>query len=199
MSLRLLPALVLLLATGPAPAQQQPAGPPPSTQRPVPALRPEDRAAYLDARVAAVHAGLGLTAAQDALWPALENAVREGLAQSLLLHDRAIAAGQAADPVERLSRIAEASIARGQVLRRIVEAARPLYASLTEEQKARIPILLSGGARLGDLSFGLLPRSLFPARSGPLSPPPGNPSAAPRPADGQGPDRFGPPPGGDRD
>ena len=40
-------------------------------------MSPEDRAAYADARIAAVHAGLKLTADQEKLWPPVEAAVRE--------------------------------------------------------------------------------------------------------------------------
>src|SRR6202051_377384 len=38
---------------------------------------PEDRAAFADARIAAVHAGLKLTPDQEKLWPPLEAAVRD--------------------------------------------------------------------------------------------------------------------------
>src|ERR1700754_1254216 len=40
-------------------------------------MAPEDRAAYVDARIAAVHAGLKLNADQEKLWPPVETAVRE--------------------------------------------------------------------------------------------------------------------------
>ena len=40
-------------------------------------MNPEDRAAYADARIAAVHAGLKLTADQEKLWPPIEAAVKE--------------------------------------------------------------------------------------------------------------------------
>src|SRR5260370_7164424 len=40
-------------------------------------MNPEDRAAYADARIAAVHAGLKLTADQEKLWPPVEAAVKE--------------------------------------------------------------------------------------------------------------------------
>src|SRR5215470_14899691 len=38
---------------------------------------PEDRAAFADARIAAIHAGLKLTADQEKLWPPVEAAVRD--------------------------------------------------------------------------------------------------------------------------
>src|SRR5579883_488595 len=40
-------------------------------------MSPEDRAAMLDARIAAVHAGLKLTPDQEKLWPPVESAVRD--------------------------------------------------------------------------------------------------------------------------
>ena len=40
-------------------------------------MNPEDRAAFLDARVAAVRAGLKLIADQEKLWPPVEAAVRD--------------------------------------------------------------------------------------------------------------------------
>src|SRR6201998_3619229 len=40
-------------------------------------MTPEDRAAFADARIAAVHAGLKLTPDQEKLWPPGESAVRD--------------------------------------------------------------------------------------------------------------------------
>ena len=40
-------------------------------------ISPEDRAAFADARIAAVHAGLTLTPDQEKLWPPVEQAVRD--------------------------------------------------------------------------------------------------------------------------
>src|ERR1700722_17536730 len=40
-------------------------------------ISPEDRAAFADARIAAVHAGLKLTPDQEKMWPPLESAVRD--------------------------------------------------------------------------------------------------------------------------
>jgi len=40
-------------------------------------MNPEDRAAFADARIAAVHAGLKLTPDQEKLWPPVEAAVRD--------------------------------------------------------------------------------------------------------------------------
>src|SRR3981189_3634165 len=40
-------------------------------------MNPQDRAAFTDARIAAVHAGLKLTPDQEKLWPPVEAAVRD--------------------------------------------------------------------------------------------------------------------------
>src|ERR1700744_4657208 len=40
-------------------------------------MSPEDRAAFVDARIPAVHAGLKLTPDQEKMWPPLEAAVRD--------------------------------------------------------------------------------------------------------------------------
>src|SRR4051812_33742828 len=40
-------------------------------------INPEDRAAFADARIAAVHAGLKLTPDQEKLWPPVEAAVKD--------------------------------------------------------------------------------------------------------------------------
>src|ERR1700722_14688235 len=40
-------------------------------------MNPEDRAAMADAKIAAVHAGLKLSADQEKLWPPVESAVRD--------------------------------------------------------------------------------------------------------------------------
>src|ERR1700760_5133412 len=40
-------------------------------------MNPEDRAAMVDARIAAVHAGLKLTPDQEKIWPPIEAAVRD--------------------------------------------------------------------------------------------------------------------------
>src|ERR1700748_2463440 len=57
-------------------------------------INPEDRAAFADARIAAVHAGLKLTPDQEKLWPPLEAAVRDLVKLRI---DRANARMNAAD------------------------------------------------------------------------------------------------------
>ena len=64
---------LMLLASAYAYAQQPPGGRD-GGRRWQP--RAEDRAAFLDARLAALHAGLKLTPDQNSLWDAFENSVR---------------------------------------------------------------------------------------------------------------------------
>lgn len=108
----------------------------------------EDRAALTDARIAAVKAGLKLTADQEKLWPPLETAVRDF---TKLEADRANARRQARqggeaqaarpDPVARLSARADSMAATAAALKKIADAAEPLYKTLDDGQKHRLALL----------------------------------------------------------
>ena len=109
----------------------------------------EDRAAFADARIAAVHAGLKLTADQEKLWPPVEAAVKEF---AKLRIDRANARMNAMrdddrdrqgprDPVARLRERADAMGATAAALKKIADAADPLYKTLDEGQKRRLAVL----------------------------------------------------------
>lgn len=103
---------------------------------------PADRAAFLDARIAALHAGLELSADQEKLWPPVESAIRA--ISKTIADERANARseGRPADPIARLQRISANQIERGQALKKLADAASPLYAALNDEQKHRLPALL---------------------------------------------------------
>ncbi len=112
-------------------------------------ISPEDRAAFADARIAAVHAGLKLTPDQEKLWPPLEAAVRDF---AKLRIDRANARMNARsddtkdaqnqdDPVARLRQRADNMTASGAALKKIADAADPLYKTLDDGQKRRLRIL----------------------------------------------------------
>lgn len=149
---------------GPAPAPQPPAS---STQPTPPAeagphdfvgangqgedgrgmmrhLTPQDRAAFFDAHIAAVKAGLQLTPDQEKLWGPVEQAVRDMAKESLDQRQKAAQEGRPADPVARLQRAADAAAARGAALHKLADAARPLWASLSDDQKRRLPMLMHG-------------------------------------------------------
>src|SRR5580704_6111936 len=105
-------------------------------------LSPEDRAAFVDARIAALKAGLELTADQAKNWPAFEQALRD-MAQ-LRAQRRAAReareqnASQApAAPFDRLSQRADNMAKASAILKRIAETGQPLYMSLNDAQKER--------------------------------------------------------------
>jgi hypothetical protein len=119
-------------------------------------LSPDDRAALTDARIAAVKAGLKLTLDQEKLWPPVEAAVRD-LAK--LRIDRANARMNAerdsqdsqkpADPVARLRERADTMATTAAAMKRIADAADPLYKTLDDGQKRRLALLTHMGGRSG--------------------------------------------------
>jgi zinc resistance-associated protein len=105
-------------------------------------LSPEDRAAFVDARIAALKAGLELTPDQAKNWPDFEKALRD-MAQ---LRAERIAAREAAEqnpdkapsaPFDRLGQRADNMAKASAALKRIAETGKPLYASLDDAQKGR--------------------------------------------------------------
>jgi LTXXQ motif family protein len=123
-------------------------------------LTPEDRAAFVDARIAAIHAGLKLNADQEKLWPPIETAVRDF---AKLRIDRAEARMKARDsqdqqkeedPVTRLRERADNMAASAAAMRKIADAADPLYKTLDDSQKRRLSILTRREGRLGGEGFG---------------------------------------------
>ncbi|QWG24746.1 Spy/CpxP family protein refolding chaperone [Bradyrhizobium sediminis] len=117
-------------------------------------MSPEDRAAFTDARIAAVKAGLKLNAEQEKLWPPVEAAVRDF---AKLRIDRANArmnakpddTAQPADPVARLRDRAETMATTAAAMKKIADAADPLYKTLDDGQKRRLAILTHMEGRFG--------------------------------------------------
>lgn len=131
----------------------------------------EDRAAFADAKIAAVKAGLKLTPEQEKMWPPVEAAVRDFAKQRIARanarasereakraerdqkgsQDRGpgASADQTRDPMVRLRDRADrmAEIAAG--LKKIADAADPLYKSLDEGQKRRLTMLIRMGGKHG--------------------------------------------------
>ena len=121
-------------------------------------MSPEDRAAFTDARIAAVKAGLRLNADQERLWPPVEAAVRDF---AKLRIDRANARINAQkddskdaqqkpdDPVARLRDRAETMATAAAAMKKIADAADPLYKTLDDGQKRRLAILTHMEGRFG--------------------------------------------------
>jgi LTXXQ motif family protein len=132
------------------PAAAQSAGPPPvETHR---MQWAQDHEAMLDAKLAGLKAGLKLTPDQETLWGPFEAAVRAAAAMRMehmqemmaRMHDMRAGDdmekedgefGEAMSPVQRLDRLANRLTEDGAALKKIADAAKPLYDSLDEQQK----------------------------------------------------------------
>ncbi len=130
----------LIAATALAQQGAPPASPPATNSRP--AISAEDRAALTDARIAAIKAGLKLTAEQEKLWPPVEAAARDMAKQAQDARAARSTQNTNEDPVERMARMGEHMTQRGAAMVKIATAARPLYASLSDDQKRRLRILM---------------------------------------------------------
>jgi zinc resistance-associated protein len=120
----------------------------------------EDVAAFTDARIAALKAGLKLTAEQEKSWPAVETALRD-LAKQRAERSNAMAqrhearrgndsaAQPAPDAIARMREGADAMTQRAANLKKLADASEPLYKSLDEAQKHRFAALIRMGGRDG--------------------------------------------------
>ncbi len=125
----------------------------------------DDREAMLDARLAGLKAGLQLTPDQEKLWGPFEAAVRD-FAQMRMTRMQGMMAraekrgegededgagkeGPAVSPIDRLDRIATRLTTAGTALKGIADAAKPLYASLDDQQKRRFGFLSHEMMRMG--------------------------------------------------
>src|SRR3954451_24007730 len=137
----------------------------------------EDAAAFTDAHIAALKAGLKLTPEQEKNWPAVEAAIRDlakdradrmtarmermaALREARRGGDNAQpgsaqsgAAQPGPDAIGRLREGADAMTARAANLRKLADAAEPLYKSLDDGQKHRFGMLLRMGGRGGHASW----------------------------------------------
>jgi hypothetical protein len=113
-------------------------------------LSADDAAAFADARIAALKAGLELTPDQAKNWPSFEQALRNMVqlrVQRIQAREAAAAQGtqapnaNATSPFDRISHRADAMTKRGAVLKQIADAGAPLYQSLNDAQKARFTML----------------------------------------------------------
>jgi zinc resistance-associated protein len=104
----------------------------------------EDAGAMADARIAALKAALRLTPEQEKSWPAFETALRDLAKQRADRISQRRTDGNAPRPdvVERMHRAADALSTRGAGLKKLGDAADPLYKSLDESQKRRFAALL---------------------------------------------------------
>jgi zinc resistance-associated protein len=116
----------------------------------------EDMAAFTDARIAALKAGLELTPDQAKNWPPFEQALRDAAQlriQRMQARQAAMQQGESAqprqgqaapqqgqtpaNPFDRLGRRADALSKASAALKKVADTGAPLYQGLTDAQKAR--------------------------------------------------------------
>lgn len=104
-----------------------------------------DLNAFTDARVAALKAGLQLTPDQEKNWPSVEQAIRDvAKARQERAAARRSEHQQPEDLIERLRRRADVMATNAANLKKLADAAQPLYQSLTDDQKHRLVFLMRG-------------------------------------------------------
>ena len=116
----------------------------------------------LDARIGAIKAALRLTPDQEKLWEAVEAFIRKAAA----LRDQRIeemrermaqfreGMAPAFDPIARLRARADRIAMRATLMREFADAAAPLYASLSDDQKRRAFFLIRHGR--GAMGMGMM-------------------------------------------
>ncbi|CAL8969751.1 hypothetical protein RHODGE_RHODGE_00605 [Rhodoplanes serenus] len=129
----------LVLAQQNSPEPRSPGASMPSTGASSSDRAATDRQAYLEARIAALRAGLQLGPEQEKAWPAFERAYRAFVAMRAEMRDamrnrRDMGEG---DPMERLERFADRASRRATALKDLADATGPLVRSLDDSQKRR--------------------------------------------------------------
>jgi LTXXQ motif family protein len=122
-----------------AQAQQQQAQSQPGEKQ---EASPSDKAAFLNARIAALKAVLALTPDQEKLWMPVETAFRDAVKESGERGSKLRNRSEPTNVLELLAVVADHEVERAQALKKFVTALQPLAASLTPEQKRRIPAFL---------------------------------------------------------
>ncbi|MBF9235170.1 Spy/CpxP family protein refolding chaperone [Microvirga alba] len=133
-----------LLATGGV-AMAQRGAMHPDGMGPMGRLSPEDMDAFRDAHIAALHAGLKLSPDQEKLWPPVEEAIRN-LAKLHRDHMKMMQEGNVADEdtPRRIRALADRMSQGADALRKLSDAAAPLYATFDDAQKRRLRFLVRG-------------------------------------------------------
>jgi LTXXQ motif family protein len=112
-----------------------------------------DQQTMLDAKLAGMKAGLQLTPDQEKLWAPFESAVKDAAkarVDAMSQMAQARQRGERMTPIDHLEAIADRLSRGAGDIRKIADAAKPLYASLDDSQKRR---------------FGVLGRLLTPERA----------------------------------
>ncbi len=105
----------------------------------------EDLKAFTDARIAGLKAGLQLTPDQEKKWPAVEQAIRDmakARQERMAQWREGAKEEKGEDAISRIRARADAMTQRAADLRKLADAAEPLYQSLNDDQKHRLRFLV---------------------------------------------------------
>jgi zinc resistance-associated protein len=103
---------------------------------------PEEAAAVLEARLAALKAVIRLTPEQQKLWPAVEAAIRQVANAVAERGAQRVKTDPPQTFLDLVDRAADTEVARATDAKTVTAALRPLVASLSEAQRRRIPAFL---------------------------------------------------------
>ena len=117
-----------------------------------------------DARVGALKAVLQLTPAQAALWPSVDAALRDMIKARFERISAIRNESPAGDLGMRLRNRGEAMMAMGNRLKKLADAAEPLFRTLNDNQKRRLKLMeqimdvrhtaMTDGLQFGESGFG---------------------------------------------
>ena len=130
-------------------------------------VTPEQRQAMINMRIANIKAALKLTPDQEKLFAPVEATIRDS---AVAMGERAKqreAQGRPADPIAALRMRAEGMTTRAAMMTRLADAAQPLYASLSDEQKAQLPRVLRGMHKGGGKAMRMMREGWEGNRMGP--------------------------------
>jgi hypothetical protein len=101
---------------------------------------------HAEGRIAFLKAEIGITDAQQKVWDAFAEALRQNAGSMRKMHQRmmAKAPSDSMSFPERLEGMAGMASARAEALKVLGSAARPLYDALSEEQRGKANSLLAG-------------------------------------------------------
>ena len=106
----------------------------------------EDRATLVEARIAALKAGLKLTPAQEKNWDGLENVLRDVVnaraARRKAFLEQAAVFREKDEIVQGMNLVSKNFVARGEELKKVSEEETPLFECLDAAQKHRFALLL---------------------------------------------------------
>ena len=106
----------------------------------------QDRATLMEARIAALKAGLKLAPAQEKNWDTLEKVLRDvasaRAARRKAFGEQAAVFHEKDEVIQGMKLGARDLVARGEELQKVAEAAAPLFDSMDADQKHRFTLLL---------------------------------------------------------